>query len=197
MKLNAAVLFLLTAVVGAASAQDRWGYAGSSDEFAIYLDSATASRNGDLVQVWVEHRYKSSRLYSRTSSLHRIDCVRRTLATLSTVEYDPAGKVKRSQASGGSPEPIVPGTVGELTWGAACPNEAEPLGLEQVRALGDRLRRDDPDFEPKFSGISAAISRIQATLPPTLWAAGIELEWSLIPPRPERATLSVTPEEIR
>ena len=192
----AATMFALMAA-GSVEAQDRWRYAGASDEFEIFLDSATASRSGDLVEVWVEHRYQSSKVHSRTSSLSRINCVRRTLSTLSNVEYDPAGKVKRSHTSNGLPEPIVPGTVGELTWGAACPIEAEPLGLEQVRSLGERLRRDDPDFEAKFSGISAAISRIQATLPPTLWVAAIELEWSTIPAQPKRAPLSVTPERIR
>lgn len=176
MKLVLGMSLLLVAT--AASPQDRWRYAGSSDEFGIFLDVATTSRTGDLVEVWVEHRYDSSKEFSLVSSLNRIDCARRTTTILSTVEYDTDRKVKRRQTSQGSQGPIVPGTVGELTWGAACPNEAQPLGIEQVQALGDRLRASDPNFDAKFSRFHETVTRIQESLPPLLWAPAIEFEWN-------------------
>lgn len=178
MKIRIAVLLSLAVFAGGANAQDRWRYAGASDDFTVYLDTTTMSRTGDRVEVWGEYRYESSKEFSRVASLHRIDCVRRTSTNLSRVEYGPDRKVKDSHASAGYPQPIVPGTVGELEWGAACPTEAQPLGIEQVRALGDKLRSSDPNFEKKIAEMRPAIEQIQATVPPTLWAEALEFEWN-------------------
>ncbi len=170
------VLIALIAAAGAL-AQDRWRYAGTSPEYDVYLDSATLSRSGSNVDAWFEHRYKPQGELSKSLNMMRIDCTRRTVAVLSSVQYGKDSKVKLSSTDPGPQSPIIPGSMGELAWGAACPEEAEPFGLEQVRMLGERLRRADPAFDRKISEMSATISGIQAVLPPTLWAAAIESEW--------------------
>ena len=129
------------------------------------------------MEAWFEHRYKPHAELSKSLAMMRIDCRRRVITILSSVQYGTDSKVTMSSSVPGSPDPIVPGSMGELNWGAACPEEAETFGLEQVRKLGERLRRDDPDFDEKFSGMSARIKAIQAVLPPTLWAPAIENEW--------------------
>lgn len=168
---------LTVLATGGAFAQDRWQYAGPSRDFDVYLDTATLRRTGDRVDAWFEHRYKPESEFSRSVTLLRIDCGSRMITVLSSVQYGKDAKVKFSSNSAGSPDPVIPATMGEFSWGAACPKEAEPFGLEQVRMLGERLRRDDPDFPRKFAGMSKKIEAIQAVLPPTLWASAIEYEW--------------------
>jgi len=177
--------------------QDRWLYAGSSDEIDIFLDNSTFKRTGNNVDVWAEYRFKSPKKFSQISTLFRIDCVQRTRQAKTVVTYGLKQEVISTESSFHAVEQTVPGTVGEYVWGGACAVEATPYGLERVQALGDRLRSEDPDFDVKFSGFREKVARIQATVPPTLWAEAIELEWSMIPPLPKRPPLSVSPEKIR
>lgn len=178
MKVVSGLALILVSVT--AMADERWQYSGDGieDGFGIYLDTTTLERDGDYANAWFEYRYTAKKDGFRDLALFRINCARRSLRLDSKMEYDANGKLLRSASASSAEAPIAPQSVGEMLWGAACPEEAKPLGLKQVQTLGDRLRREDADFDRKFAEISESIGSIQAIFPPTLWAAVIELEWS-------------------
>lgn len=181
MKRIAALLLALAA--GTAVGQDRWQYVGdgSSNESSIFMDTSSLRRNGDYSDAWFESRFEIPKKYSRISNFYRINCKERTLISRSYVEYKPDGSVLNSSSNAGAFEPIVPRSIGERLWGAACPDEAAPQGLEDVASLGRRLRALDEDFDKKLQILAPKIQHIQANYPPTTWAEAIEYEYRKLP----------------
>ncbi|MDH7548273.1 surface-adhesin E family protein [Stenotrophomonas geniculata] len=178
MKRIAALLLMLTA--GNAAGQDRWQYVGdgADDGFGAFLDTASLTRNGDYADAWFEYRYAGHKRLSRTLNFVQINCAKRMLSIQQFTEYGLDGKrIGGSQLSSQQTR-IGPQTVGELLWGAACPDEARPQGLAEVGSLGDRLRARDPAFDRKMTELSPTIRSVEALFPPTLWAQVIELEYN-------------------
>ncbi|TFZ45687.1 hypothetical protein E5C33_09445 [Stenotrophomonas maltophilia] len=181
MKRIAALLLVLAA--GSVVGQDRWQYVGggNSDGSSIFMDTSSLRRSGDYTDAWFESRFENSKKYSRISNFYRINCKERTLSARSYVEYKPDGSVLNSGSDASAFEPIVPQSVGEGLWGAACAEGATQQGLEDVRSLGRRLRASDEDFDRKLQILAPKIQHIQANSPPTTWAEAIEYEYRKLP----------------
>lgn len=177
MRVVAGLIFLLAA--GGAAGQDRWQYVGdgTEDGFSAYMDTATLSRTGDYANAWFEYRYAKNRRLSRTSNLAQINCVKRTLSLQSSTEYGLDGRVVGGRQASSEQAHIIPQSVGELLWGAACRSEAEPQGIREIGALAERLRAQDPDYDRKIAELGATMRAIEALFPPTLWADVMELEY--------------------
>ncbi|WP_455948155.1 surface-adhesin E family protein [Lelliottia jeotgali] len=166
-----------------AVAQERWQYAGDGNEaeYGIFLDTATLERRGDYANAWFEYRYTGKNKGARDSTLLRINCMRRTMSVQSVAEYGPTGKYLRGH-TGASPEvPAVPRSVGEMLWGAACPEEAKPQGTQDVVELAQRLRSEDPNYDQKISQFGPTIRSVERLFPPTLWGSVLELEYRKLP----------------
>lgn len=166
-----------------AVAQERWQYAGdgNEDEYGIFLDTATLERRGDFATAWFEYRYTGKNNGARDSTLFRINCIRRTISVQSAAEYSPAGKYVRGHTSASREVPAVPRSVGEMLWGAACPEEAKPQGLRDVVELAQRLRSEDANFDQKIGDFGPTIRSVEQLFPPTLWGSVLELEYRKLP----------------
>lgn len=172
-----ALALLLVSACGNCLASDRWRYVGETAEFEVQMDFDTFEREGDFATAWFEYRYFKPTDVSRHSMLVRIDCVKRTRQELSGITYDQRGRVSHSSNQPLGRAHIVPDTAGELSWGAACPEEATPLGRKRLGAKLDELMRGDAQSDRRLSEISSYILVAQERLPPTLWADVVEFEW--------------------
>ncbi len=53
--------------------------------------------------------------------------------------------------------------------------------IQQVGALGEQLRANDPQFQQKFAYLAPTVDLIQKTLPPQQWAAEIQAAYARLP----------------
>jgi len=168
---------------GQAVAQSaRWGYVGSGATGHVYIDTQTIERTGNVAEAWFREETLTTPSYISTRVRYKFDCPVRKIAAVALITYSSTGAVKSSDEQPYQPyRSVVPDSAGENAWAAACPEEAEPMGLEQVGALGRELRAKDPNFDRKFDRISSEIQRIQQTLPATQWARAIRSEWESMP----------------
>lgn len=59
--------------------------------------------------------------------------------------------------------------------------QAQSAGMQQVQALGDQLRRQDPAFQQKFAYLLPTIEVIQSSMPPDQWAQAIHNAYQRLP----------------
>ena len=181
--MNRGVLAVLIGVLGltagqAAAQESRWAYVGSSANGSTYFDTQTIERTNGMAEAWFREESKGASSYVTDRTRYRFDCPNRKIGTVSTISYSATGAVKASYDPSYVPlDAVVPETAGENAWAIACPEEAAPLGLQQVGALGEKLRRTDPNFDAKFKRIQPFVGWVQANLPATQWARAIQLEW--------------------
>jgi len=64
---------------------------------------------------------------------------------------------------------------------AAQAQQAEQQALQDVAALGNQLRTSDPQFLQKFAYLQPTVEIIQATMPPSQWAAAIQQAYQRLP----------------
>lgn len=127
--MNKTILMLLLAAMSNA-AMAEWVRIGSDDVSDHYVDPSTIRKNGKAVKMWGMTDYKEPRVenfgtINSTKSQWEHDCTEeRNRLLFITVYSGHMGSGKRnSSASGPSNwEPIIPGTVGETSWGVACGN---------------------------------------------------------------------------
>ncbi|MBU2048761.1 MAG: hypothetical protein KKH61_07265 [Gammaproteobacteria bacterium] len=181
--MKALIALAVVLASSAATAQERWQYAGDGieEDYGIFLDTATLERRGDYSDAWFEYRYAGKKRGSRDSLLFRINCVRRTVRLEAVAEYGPSGRYLRGDSGPSTEAHVVPRSVGEMLWGAACPEEAKPQGLKDVVELAQRLQSEDPFFDQKISELGPTIRGVEQLFPPTLWGSVLELEYRKLP----------------
>lgn len=179
----AALAAMSAFAAGEAAAQEsRWAYVGSSASGSTYFDTQTIERTNGIAEAWFREESKGASSYVTERTRYRFDCPNRKIGTVSTISYSVTGAVKSSyDPAYVAMHAVVPETTGENAWAISCPEEAAPLGLQQVGALGRELRRDDPEFHAKFEQMQPFIRWAQANLPATLWARAIRDEWEKLP----------------
>ena len=128
-----AIVGLLVGTFGAipcAFAAD-WKAVQENDKFVDYMDKASVKRNENIRKVWELRNYKSPRQmpggkpYSSMKSLNEYDCKNEKKRVTYVVHYsDEMGNGSNEGPDGESPPtswvPVIPETVGEVLFNAAC-----------------------------------------------------------------------------
>lgn len=103
----------------------RWALISTNSGGATYIDERSRQRNGQRVTAWFRHDYspptldKKNRRVSKVLSQRIVDCQGRTEALISAVSYGADDQLLET-ASGYQLSRVVPETIGELWWKAAC-----------------------------------------------------------------------------
>lgn len=128
----------MTLALAAFAAQAEWTQIGVSrktdDAFTLYVDLATAQRNGNLVRIWdlqdfPEPQRIDGQTYLSEKTQIEFDCEAkkaRVLATIDCAGRMCSGKVVYSDADVSEWTAVGANTLGELEWKAACSVKAEP-----------------------------------------------------------------------
>lgn len=70
---------------------------------------------------------------------------------------------------------------------ASQAEQAQQQALQEVAAVGQQLRANDPQFKEKFAFLAPTVDIIQSTLPPAQWAAAIQQAYQRLPAIPAAA----------
>ena len=135
MSLLIRILFALALVVLFARppAYAEWAMIMSNEKATYYLDPGTIRRKGDIVKVWELWDFKTIQTIMGISHLSskmqwEYDCVEERSRTLVYVNF--AGNMGKGERVHGDSDddkgvidrwrPIVPETLGQTLWNAAC-----------------------------------------------------------------------------
>lgn len=96
--------------------------------YTTYIDSDTLRRKGNLVKIWILHDFKAAQVerphsYISVKRLNEYDCADERIHNLAYLKYSgPMGtrEVVDSYMGPSNWAPVVPDTVGEVLWKAAC-----------------------------------------------------------------------------
>lgn len=123
INLLGAIAVLVMAATPACAA--NWVYvATDADGSDFYYDADTIVSSGNQVTVWekLDHSRDKTVKERQRKMRYRYDCAQRTSTLLDSIVYYPDGKTSSFTWSAYEQEtkPIVPDTVGDVTFKAAC-----------------------------------------------------------------------------
>jgi len=126
-----AILMMLLAVAGSSTAVElaKWVVIDGRETFTIYADPATIRKTGSVAQMWDMSNAKTGKVLggvkrSVSSKMEReYDCSKQQLRMLYVSWYAGNmgdGEIVGSDATPGSWQPVMLGTIGERLWKLAC-----------------------------------------------------------------------------
>ena len=124
----------------------------NDDEMVVFFDLETLSKDKNGAVLWIN--FTKDALQPRSDGIYsniireRIVCERRTIQALSSVNYDKDGNSLGTYSQPGTPQDVIPGSVGETIMRIVCtkdfPKSTEEYQLVQV------LHNDTKNFAKNY-----------------------------------------------
>ncbi len=140
----------LVATVNAQAAQ-WWGFTEvMSDHVMTYFDAESLTHQGQSVNVWVNFIYNNAFRKAdgpaRLMQKYRYNCKAHTAQVLQSTFYSPTGEITGSSNAPYDPDDVIPGSIGESMYKAAC-TPGFPVVNKLTKPLLQPIAHNDPDRE--------------------------------------------------
>lgn len=109
-----------------AGSTGRWTLIYDADDRSIEMDSITKTRAGNYVSAWTKTTYTTPssigtiRNAKSIKTLHRYNCAARTIQVQDVTVYGVREEVLDSGGASGTVTSVIPESIGEVQWEAAC-----------------------------------------------------------------------------
>lgn len=126
------LLLIISLLLSGSPAYAEWVKVGDNDEFSAYVDPDTIRRNGNLVEMWELHDFKTIQTVKGTFFLSgkiqgQYDCAEeqhRRLASTAFSGHMGTRTVVNSESDPSKWIPVIPGSVGQALSAVACSGTA-------------------------------------------------------------------------